>query len=152
MKRSILFASLLGIAIAGYALAQDHPEHPTKKTAQLEVIDATVVGENICVGCSIEKEKGAAAQCSKYGHRHALKVTTATTAGKEIPEMKGWVLHYLETDNGQPMIKEHHGEVLTLKGKIYSEERVFEVLTVEAKKPDHPKEAKKSEHPEHPKK
>jgi hypothetical protein len=72
-----------------------------------------------------------------------LKVANATAAGKNLPEMKGWILHYLDTDNAQAVIKDHHGETLTLKGKVYIEERVFEVG-----KPD---EAKKPEHPEHPK-
>lgn len=151
--RAGIFVSSLGIAIAGFALAQDHPEHPTKDpskpsqaSASAEVIEAVVTGENYCLGCSLKKEWGAAAQCSKHGHRHALKVTTATAAGKEIPELQGWVLHYLDTDNGQPFIEEHHEETLTLKGKVYREARVLEVeKQKDAKKPEHP------EHPEHPK-
>lgn len=143
MKKGTLLAALLVIAGAGYALAQDHPEHPKKQPAAAKVVEATVVGENFCLGCSLKKEKGAAAQCSIYGHRHALKVTTATAAGKNLPEMKGWVLHYLDTDNAQSFIKQHGGETLTLKGKVYIDERVLEV-----NKPD---EAKKPEHPEHPK-
>jgi hypothetical protein len=143
MKKGILLTALLVIAGAGYTLAQDHPEHPKKQPAGARVVEATVVGENFCLGCSLKKEKGAAAQCSKYGHRHALKVTDATAAGKKLPEMKGWILHYLETDNAQAVIKGHHNETLTLKGKVYPEERVFE-----AYKSD---EAKKPEHPEHPK-
>ncbi len=152
MKRGILVASLLGMFIAGHALAQEHPEHPKKSPAEAKAIAATVVGENVCLGCSLKKEKGAAAQCSKYGHRHALKVIAASAAGKELPEMKGWILHYLETDNGQPMIKEHHGETLTLKGKVYVEERVLEVDKLEeTKKSEPPAQPKKPEHPEHPK-
>ena len=155
MKRAILLTGLLGIAIAGYALAQEHPEHPKKQSkkpsADPEVIVATVVGENFCLGCSLKKEKGAASQCSKYGHRHALRVADATAVGKEVPELKGWVLHYLDIDNAQPLIKDHHGEMLTLTGKVYTEERVLEVEKLEevekAASPEHPK---KPEHPEHP--
>ena len=115
----------------------------TKATAAAEVIEATVEGENFCLGCSLKKEKGAAAQCKQYGHKHALKVTSATAAGKELPQMKGWILHYLDTDNAQPFIKEHHGETLSMAGKVYTDERVFEVAKME--------ETKKPEHPEHPK-
>lgn len=156
MKKVIL-ASLLGIAMVGYVLAQEHPEHPKKpaqpaqKAAQAVVVQAVVTGQNFCLGCALKKAAGAAAQCSKYGHRHALKVTSATVAGKDAPEMKGWVLHYLDTDDGQPYIKEHHDETVTLKGKVYSEARVLEVEKQEAaKKPEHPEHPKKSEHPEHP--
>ncbi len=144
MKRGILLTGLLGFAVAGLALAQEHPEHPKKQSAAPTVIEATVVGENICLGCSLKKEYGAAAQCSKYGHEHALKVTTATANGKKLPEMNGWILTYLDTDNAQPVIKEHDGETLTLIGKVYTEARVLEVVKlVETKKPDHPEHPKK---------
>ncbi|MBI4881926.1 MAG: hypothetical protein HY812_20055 [Planctomycetes bacterium] len=156
-------ASLVALAIAGYALAQDHPatekKQPTgaKQPTTASVADSTVTGENICLGCALQHQKGAAAQCSKYGHRHALKVTSASASGEEHPEMEGWVLHYLDTDNAQSVIKEHHGETLTVKGKVYADERVLEVSKVEVStQPEHPKtEHPKPEHPkqpEHPKK
>ncbi|MEW5874849.1 MAG: hypothetical protein AB1752_06680 [Candidatus Zixiibacteriota bacterium] len=147
--RSIL-ASVLAVAfLAISAPAQDHPEHPEhpkKKAATAGAIEATVEGVNFCLGCSLQKDKGAAAQCSKYGHQHALKVTSATVDGKENPEMTGWVLHYMETDNAQPLIKEHHEETVKMTGKVYADERVFEVAKLESSN-----EAKKPEHPEHPK-
>ncbi len=154
MKRGTLTASLVALAIAGYALAQEHPATAKKQPASANVAESTVMGENICLGCTLQHQKGAAAQCAKYGHRHALKVTSASTAGEEHPEMEGWVLHYLDTDDAQSVIKEHHGETLTVKGKVYAEERVLEVAEVEASatpaQPEHPK----TEHPktEHPKK
>ncbi len=148
--RTAILASLLGISLVAYALAQEHPEHPKKaaqpaqKSAPAGAVQAVVTGQNFCLGCTLKKEAGAAAQCSKYGHRHALKVTSATVAGKEVPEMKGWVLHYLDTDDAQAYIKEHHDETVTLKGKVYSEARVLEV--------EKPEAGKKPEHPEHPQK
>lgn len=140
----ILAVALLSVS----ANAQEHPEHPAKttKAATATVSDATVEGENFCLGCSLKKDKGAAAQCSKYGHRHALKVAKATIDGKEHPEMTGWVLHYLETDSAQPVIKEHHQETVKLTGKVYADERTIEVAKLEDSKA-----AKKPEHPEHPK-
>lgn len=155
--KTVILASLLAISMVAYGLAQEHPDHPKKpaqpaeKLAQAVVVQAVITGQNLCLGCSLKKEAGAAAQCSKYGHRHALKVTTATVAGKAVPKMKGWVLHYLDTDSGQPYIKEHHDETVTLKGKVYGEARVIEVDKQKAaKKPEHPEHPKKSEHPEHP--
>ncbi len=127
----VTLASILALAFLTTTLtAQEHPEHlehPTKQASTADGIEATVVGENICLGCSLKKEKGAAAQCSKYGHRHVLKVTSATVDGKERPTMEGWVLHYLETDKAEPLIKEHHEDTLTITGTVYSEERTFEV-------------------------
>lgn len=145
MKSRVL-AVVLGIVLAAQALAQEHPEHPKKQATQSKVsqaaivtaVEATLVGENICLGCSLKKSSGAAAQCDVYGHRHALKVTDATAEGAAAPDMKGWVLHYLDTDNAQPFIKEHHGETVTIKGKVYPGERVFEVgKQAEAKKSEH---------------
>ena len=148
--RSTILAYLVGLLTAGAALAQEHPDHPKKDPAstKADVIEASVTGENVCVGCALKKEQGAAAQCSKYGHRHALRVTSASADGSDLAYMKGWILYYLETDNAQPFIKEHDGETLTLRGKVYTAERMFEVdKQVDAK--DAPPQ--KSEHPEHPK-
>jgi hypothetical protein len=145
--RTTVVACITGLLAVGTTLAQEHPEHPKKDStagAKAAVIEATVTGENICLGCTLKKERGAAAQCSKYGHRHALKVTSASAEGSDLAYMTGWILSYLDTDAAQPFIKEHDGETLTLRGKVYTAERVFEVeKQVDAKK-EHPQ---KSEHP-----
>jgi len=146
----IAMVGMLGLLIGSVALAQDHPEHPkssAKTGALADVVEATVTGENTCLGCMLEEERGAGAQCKTYGHRHGLKVTAATTEGKDVPELVGWFLHYLETDQAQAFIKEHHAETLVLRGKIYTDARVLEVDAQEkATKP----EDDGSEHPEHP--
>lgn len=105
-----------GMTVAGWAFAH-------------ESIEAIVAGENICVGCTLKKEQGAGAQCGIYGHKHALLVTDATVGGKNIPDMKGWVLHYLETQKSENLIKQHHGENLTITGKVYPDEHVLEVTS-----------------------
>ena len=127
--KAIALASLAVVMIAGTAQAQEHPqqEHPRPAEAAAEVIEATVTGENICVGCSLQALFGAASQCSVYGHRHALKVTAASAGEEELEELKGWVLHYLPNEKGQPFIDGHHKETLKLTGKVYVEARVLEV-------------------------
>ncbi len=146
--RQTLMSALAVAVLAVSVPAQEHPEHPKKATATsaAAVTEATVAGENFCLGCSLKSSKGAAAQCSKYGHRHALKVTSATMDGKERPEMTGWVLHYLDTDSAQAVIKEHHNEIVKMTGKVYSDERTFEFGTLvdskAAKKPEHPEKTK----------
>ncbi|GAB4322585.1 MAG: hypothetical protein Kow0074_14280 [Candidatus Zixiibacteriota bacterium] len=146
-------ASVLAVAMLTVSVpAQEHPEHPTqseKSAADTEAIEATLVGQNICLGCTLKKDKGAAAQCSKYGHRHVLKVTSATVDGTARPAMTGWVLHYLDTDAAQPAINEHHEETLTITGKVYSKERTLEVSDIAVA--ETPSESEKPEHPEHPK-
>ncbi|MFQ6096807.1 MAG: hypothetical protein ACE5O2_03710 [Armatimonadota bacterium] len=123
---------VVAVLVLGYAVAV-YGGYGTAAGAKAKattpgVISATVEGENFCVGCSLKKEKGAPAQCSVYGHRHALRVTKATGAdGKEIKKLKGWVLHYLENDKSKDLIKGHHGEKLSIKGRIYPTERVLSV-------------------------
>lgn len=151
MKATIV--TLAAIAIFGVAaFAQEHPEHPKKDAtagaAKAGVVQATVTGENICLACTLKSEKGAAAQCSKYGHQHVLRVASVTPETPGVPSMTGWILSYLPTDKAQPFIKEHHNETVAFQGKVYVDERVLEIDTpVDAKK-EHPK---KPEHPEHPK-
>lgn len=96
------------------------------------VVKGTVEGTNYCVGCALRSSKGASAQCSTLGHRHAFRVSRVVDAeGKEMPEMKGWVLHYLDTDKSEELMTKHHGEKLTLMGKVYPVERVMEVDSYE---------------------
>lgn len=145
---------LTGTIMAGTALAQGAPK---------EGVAAVVTGDNVCLGCTLKKESGAAAQCSVYGHQHTLRVTKARLDGKEAPELKGQVLHYLPTDKSKDLIGAHHGEKLTIAGKVYLDARTLEVASVQsagtqaegsATKPaSRPAEgsSKKSEHPEHPK-
>jgi len=148
-----------------WVLAGEHPEHPkgvpvkakVEAKADSQVVQATVKGENVCLGCALKAEKGAAAQCRKYGHRHALKVVSVEVGGKPMPNFQGWVLHYLDNDQAQDLIQGRHGKVVAVKGKVYTEERVLEVDQVvdeglKVKVPaDHPEHPKHSEHPEHPK-
>ncbi len=134
-KRTWMVAAAACLAVAGMLLAQgsgakDLP--PSEGTADLAAgksIEVTVKGENICLGCALKKEKGAGAQCSIYGHKHVLRVSSATAAGEELTAMNGWVLHYLETQTSEDLIKNHHGESLTIIGKVYPNERVLEVAS-----------------------
>ena len=121
----LLLALVVVIALTlPIAAAQDKTEQPKAKG----VYEATVEGTNFCIGCTLKKREGAIAQCKIFGHRHALRVAKAVDKnGKELPEVKGWVLHYLDTEKSQDVLKAHHGEKLTIKGKIYPQERVLEV-------------------------
>ena len=99
------------------------------------VVTATVEGRNYCVGCSLKKE-GAAAQCRASGHKHAFKVTKAVGAdGQELTGLKGWTLHYLDTEKGRELLQQHHGKTFTIQGKIYPQERIVEVESFAAPKP-----------------
>lgn len=143
---------LAGTIAAGTALAQGGSK---------AAVPAVITGDNVCLGCTLKKESGAAAQCSVYGHQHVLRVAQASLDGKEAQDLKGQFLHYLPTDSSKDLIGAHHGEKLTVVGKVYVDARVLEVASVKSsgtpgegsstKKPDHPEHPKKSEHPDHPK-
>ncbi|MBI4512214.1 MAG: hypothetical protein HY698_21455 [Deltaproteobacteria bacterium] len=93
----------------------------------------TIVGENYCLGCALKKEQGAAAQCSVYGHRHALKVESATgPGGSALPELQGATVHYLENDASASLVKgdELHGKKVEIKGKLFAREKTLEVHEV----------------------
>lgn len=134
-KHAWLAAAATCLVVAGLLFAQgsgakDSPQSEgTAGLATAKSVEATVKGENICLGCTLKKEKGAGAQCSIYGHKHVLKVAGAEAAGKDLTDMNGWVLHYLETQASESLIKEHHGESLTIVGKVYPDERVLEVVS-----------------------
>lgn len=93
----------------------------------------TVVGTNYCLGCTLKKEKGAGAQCSIYGHRHALKVEKATAAGgADVAALPGTTVHYLDTDQSKDLVAgtNLHGKRVEVTGKLYSAEHVIEVESV----------------------
>ena len=89
-----------------------------------------VVGNNYCVGCTLKKTKGAAAQCSIYGHQHALKVERATGEdGSTLTELAGVTLFYLENDQSTSLIKGEgtHGEKVKITGSLFVDERILQV-------------------------
>ena len=90
----------------------------------------TVVGENYCRGCTLTKEQGAAAQCSLHGHRHALRVESASAdGGRALPELAGATLHYLDNDQSAPLEQTEslHHRRLEVQGKLFGPERTLQV-------------------------
>ena len=144
---SLVAALVLGCA--GLAFAQKGPP-----PANAPGVEVTLTGQNICLGCALKADKGAGAQCEKYGHKHVFKVATAVVGGSDMPNMAGMIFHYLETAGSADLIKGRHNETLKIVGKGYPYERTLEVVSVAAAEaePEHPEHPKGAEHPEHPKK
>ncbi|HDZ22141.1 hypothetical protein LCGC14_0302150 [marine sediment metagenome] len=117
-------------ADAGRGAALNLEESAASWSAQ-DAFEARVTGVNICLGCALKKEQGAGAQCSRFGHRHSLRVTEVIVGGEERTEMQGGILHYLETDKSQDLVHNRHGESLHVTGKVYPMERVLEVFSLE---------------------
>ena len=127
---ALLFIFFCGLSTGVLAQEYDAEKVTTKQTMDSDVVTATVAGTNVCVGCSLKKEKGAGAQCKVYGHKHSLKVSKATdNDGNELSDMTGWLLFYLETDKSTELINGHHKEELVIEGKVYPDERVLEVIS-----------------------
>jgi hypothetical protein len=66
-----LFVGAFGAAFAGDDHAHGKGEAHDDKATQAE--HANMEGTLVCMGCSLKKGGGARAQCSEYGHTHALK-------------------------------------------------------------------------------
>ena len=95
--------------------------------------DVTVVGRNYCLGCALKKAEGAAAQCSKYGHRHALDVESAVDAGGEpLALWRGRTLHYLENEQAAPLATgdAFHGKRVEVQGRLFPASATLEVRGV----------------------
>ena len=127
---ALIFTFFYALSVQILAQGYDAEEVSKIQTTDSKVVEATVAGTNVCVGCSLKEEKGAGAQCKVYGHKHSLKVSKATdTNGNELSEMTGWLLFYLETDKSTGLINGHHYEDLVIEGKVYADERILEVIS-----------------------
>lgn len=106
---------------------------PAGEVARVQ--EVTVVGQNYCLGCALKKQEGAAAQCSQYGHRHALKVESARGEGDSaFPQLVGQSLHYLDNDQSARLVTgdEFHGRRVEVRGRLFGAERTLEVQEVTA--------------------
>jgi hypothetical protein len=122
----------VALILPTFAMAQGKDAKPAATAALNQV---SIVGTNHCSGCALKKEQGAAAQCSKYGHRHSLKVEKALDAtGKELPNMAGRTLAYLDNEKSEKLFKgdAFHGERVEVKGRLYSQEGIVEVQEYKA--------------------
>ena len=88
-----------------------------KVEAVTKASPVTLKAKVICLGCSLKKEQGANAQCSVYGHQHALK----TEDGKI------WTI--LENDISTELINSHEyaGKEIEIAGKIFGSTQIIEI-------------------------
>lgn len=138
IKRATIMAA--GVA-AGMLLmlAVQAGEHEGKAEGGT-VHELIVTGKNVCLGCKL-KERGAGAQCDVYGHRHGLKVKqVADKDGQPLdkPGLVGSVLPYLDNDRSKDLLGGHHGEKITVTGKLYKPERVLEVISFKVEEASEP--------------
>lgn len=141
MKMSVLRVAVLSLLCASTACQQEAGKSASATAAGSAAPqltgnqDLSVIGENLCLGCSLKKEQSAKAQCSVYGHRHALRVESAKSKeGQDLPALGGQTLHYLDNDQSAPLLKEEgfHKKRVEVKGRLFAAERTLEVGEVKA--------------------
>lgn len=126
LKAVMVSAAVLFPVVASATDKANKPPPPSASAGT----QVTIVGENYCLGCALKKEHGAAAQCSKYGHRHSLRVERAVDAGgKEMADLKGRTLSYLDNDKSEKLFKgeEFHKQRVEVKGRLFPQESVIDV-------------------------
>jgi hypothetical protein len=112
-----LFASLaaLGLTASGSLAQYSQPAPLAQDAAKAKTVK--MKGTLACLGCDLKKAYGAGAQCSVYGHKHALK----TANGKYYT--------FLENQKSEPLIKgeQLHGKSIQVTGSLFPRSQVIEV-------------------------
>lgn len=114
---------LLAIGVWVHAAVAQNDRASRNKTA------VTVAGKNYCVMCAIA-EQGAATGCATRGHVYALSVADIRDeAGELVRRVTGKTLHYANNANGVELTsnKDLAGQSLSIRGTLYTNERVIEV-------------------------
>jgi len=99
------------------------------------VTEAVLVGQSKCLGCSLKGEHGAKAQCSDFGHTHALQVRQARTAdGDKLEKFVGRTVHFLANDASAPLLEgdEFHNAEVKVEGRLFEQASTVEVHNFEA--------------------
>lgn len=81
-----------------------------------------------CMGCDLKKDAGANAQCSIYGHEHALKLKD------------GSYLSFMENDHSETLINasegKWHGQEIEVTGTFFDKANLIDVKSFEVKDND----------------
>lgn len=104
----------LGLVTSGFAALSTAPAL-AQSAAKPKTV--TLKGTLACLGCDLKKAHAAGAQCSVYGHKHALK----TANGKYYT--------FLENQKSEPLIKgeQWHGKPIQVTGRVFPGSQVIEV-------------------------
>ena len=116
-RRSLLATSLATLSVGLLSGATAAPTLAQSGAASAKPKMVTMRGTLACLGCDLKKAHGAGAQCSVYGHKHALK----TSSGKYYT--------FLENAKSEPLIKGEalHGKPVEVRGTLFPGSQVLEV-------------------------
>lgn len=122
--RTVFLSLLCTLLAAGMTHAQT-------TTAKKEQPVLSLVGVLNCSACDLKKEQGAASQCSIYGHQYSFKAEKVHDAsGKRLGNYEDRTYHILRNDPSKGLAHEKHTKKnYNIKGKIYDEEHMLEVVS-----------------------
>ena len=110
MRRTISVLMVLTLALFGASAMAG--EKAVKQAGEHKTIDGKVV----CLGCDLKKGQGARAECTEFGHRHALK----TADGK--------IINLLENKYSADLIKgKYHDKDVNVHGVYFASANVLDV-------------------------
>ena len=82
--------------------------------------DQTFEGKVVCLGCTLKKGEGARAECTEYGHKHALKVDDKK------------YINLLENKFSADLIKgEYHDKDVKVTGTLFESANMLDVRSFE---------------------
>lgn len=85
------------------------------------VKEANFEGKLVCMGCDLKKADGASADCSAYGHKHAVKTTD------------GHYINFLENKHSKDLVhgEKYHNKDVKVNGVFYANANQLEVKSFE---------------------
>ncbi len=127
MRTIGIFTLLVGFLLTG-SVSTAKAQSGTKDKEQGSV---TAIGALRCTSCDLKAAKAAATQCSVYGCQFAFKTEKVTDAsGARVESHEGKIYHIIRNDRSKDLAhNEHKKKRYEVKGKIYDEERVLEVVS-----------------------
>ncbi|MFU8803216.1 MAG: hypothetical protein ACNA8W_05335 [Bradymonadaceae bacterium] len=123
LRKTLVFAIALGFAATSLGACE-------RDAVEVQPPALTLVGKNVCLGCSLKGSDGAQAQCSAFGHTHALEIRRAIGPNdEELPRLVGQTVHYLQNDQSAALVKgeEYHGELVQVHGRLFGSASTLEV-------------------------
>ncbi len=118
MKKLALFIVPAIIFLSGYVLVSAGETAKAKSNGE----QAEFSGKVVCVSCTLKKSEGARAECSTYGHQHALK----TADGKFI--------NFLVNRYSADLIsgEKYHNKDVKVHGVYYANANQLDVETIKS--------------------
>lgn len=132
----LLAMAVLGYPLAVYGQSGSKNEGSSSKTKDQEALNVTVEGRQVVL---TDEEDGSGSKDDPASQKYGIQVTRVVVeGGRELNELHGSVLQYLETRKNKKLIRKfQRGENLIVKGKLRTDNRQhwLEVTTIQLASP-----------------